>query len=187
MYVQPPPLPPDLFLMIILFVGGLVGIIIIGVILAIIGYAYSRSIKHQATEEGIPIDEYSPSRRLQNTCRNWWAILLFVLMIVMIVAPGLFLGSIITFSVQILWGFLYFWAFGIPIFMIILTVIDMHFYRSQLNAARSEQTIPSKGFGRTPTPTSPVEPNPRIVNFCTNCNEPLFEETQYCPNCGKET
>lgn len=186
MNAQPPPIPPDLFLMLMLFVGGLVGIIIFGIILLIIGYAYKRSIKRQAGEEGVSIDDYSPSRRLQNTCGNWWVILLCVLLIVMIVAPGLFVGSIIVFSVQILWGFLYFWAFGIPIFMIIITAIDMLYYRSQLNEARSE-SIPSKSVADPLEPASPAEHTARIVDFCNNCNEPLSEETQFCSNCGKKT
>lgn len=150
--LQPVTLPPDLWLLIMLFVGGLVVIIVLGFILVIIYYAYRRSIRGKAEREGVYIDEYVPSKRLWNTCSNIWAIFLCVIILIILFAPWLFYSIFtipIIFTVEtmllIVWGLAILWAIGIPVFLVIITIVDCLWLRREYQRA-----ISSKSLGQKP-------------------------------------
>ena len=159
--LQPVTLPPDLLLLVYLFVGGFVVIIVLGLSLVIVYYAYRRSILRKAKRAGVYIGENIPSKRVWNTCKNVGGFLLCAIFIIIILVPQLIFSIPIDVGTEemllLVWAFAILWGIGIPIFMIIITIVDCRWIRNEYLSAIGEKSPREKSIEHTEAETEDSE------------------------------
>jgi hypothetical protein len=155
--LQPYILPPDLPLLILLFVGGFVVIIVLGLGLVLVYYVYRRSIQRKAKRAGVYIGENIPSRRVWNTCKNVGGFLLCAIFLIIVFVPQLIFSIPIDVGVEemllLVWVFVILWAIGIPILMIIITIADCLWIRNEYLSAIGEKSPRKKSTEYTESET----------------------------------